>query len=79
MKFCFRIFSFLALSILLLPVSRSWAQGGVSSSGTDYWLQFMPNGPGMGNSSVYEDLFVASGTDNKVTINIPGKGPFTFT
>lgn len=69
MKFCFRIFSFLAVSIFLLPVSRSCAQGGVSSSGTDYWLQFMPNGSGSGNSGVFEDLFIASGTDNKVTFS----------
>ena len=69
MKLCFRIFFFLALSILLMPTSRLWAQGGVSSSGTDYWLQFMPNGPGAGNTSVYEDLFIASGTDNKVTFS----------
>src|SRR5665213_2011073 len=70
MKFCFRIFFFLAVSILLLPAPCSWAQG-VSSSGTEYWLQFMPNGAGAGNSSVYENLFIATGTDNKVTISGP--------
>ncbi|HZK76627.1 MAG TPA: hypothetical protein VFD13_06940, partial [Candidatus Kapabacteria bacterium] len=55
------------------------AQGGVTSSGTDFWLGFMPNGAGAGNSSVYEDLFIASGTDNMVTISGPVNFTFTMT
>ncbi len=78
MKHCFRILFFLIASLLLLPITRLWAQGGVSSSGTDYWLQFMPNGAGAGTTQVYENLFIASGTDNKVTISGPINYTFTM-
>ncbi len=59
----------LTFSVIILLAGPLWGQGGVTSSGTEYWLGFMPNGAGAGNSSVYEDLFIASGTDNTVTIS----------
>ncbi len=67
MKRCFYLLTFFVITLFFTP--RSWAQTGVNSSGTDFWLQFMPNGAGNGNTDVYEDLFVASGTDNKVTFS----------
>ncbi len=45
----------------------------VSSSGTDYWLGFMPNGD-PGTTDVREELFIASATANTVTIDLLGIG-----
>jgi len=47
-----------------------------SSAGTDYWLGFMPNG-NPGTTNVHEELFIASGVNNSVTITVPGIGQQT--
>ncbi len=78
MKSCFRFLFLLAVTILAGPALRSAAQGGVSSAGTDYWLGFMPNGSGSGNQSVFEEIYICSGTANKVTINIAGSSSKTI-
>ncbi|HET6401416.1 MAG TPA: choice-of-anchor D domain-containing protein [Candidatus Kapabacteria bacterium] len=82
LPFVFRKFLVLIVLLLLAPVwlaPSTFAQQGQTSSGTDFWLGFMPNGAGAGNTGVYEDLFIASGTDNKVTIDITGNGARTLT
>jgi len=60
-------------------VPAAIAQRGVTSSGTDFWLGFMPNGAGKGNTSVYEELFIASPTDTKVTFSGPFNKTITMT
>ncbi len=60
--------SLIVSSIFLLALSELASAQGVSSSGTDYWVAFMPNFQGGRNVT---QLFIASGTSNvvKVTIN----------
>jgi len=59
------------LSVISLCAPQLYAQG-VSSSGTEFWLGFMPNGtPGGGNFQQL-NLFIASGTANKVTVTVQG-------
>jgi len=60
---------FLVLAIL----AGAAAAQGVTSSGTDYWLGFMPNGAGTGTTDVEENLFIASNSYNAVCITIPGR------
>src|SRR5438874_10659029 len=56
---------------LISSVPSTEAQG-LSSSGTDYWLGFMPNGQPGGGAYQRLNLFIASGTANKVTITLQG-------
>src|SRR5579883_1135829 len=79
MKTLIRIFAVFLL--LLTPASLIHAQGGggINSSGTDYWLGFMPNGSPPGISSVHQQLFIATGVDNKVTVSIGNAGGKTLT
>src|SRR5581483_1867525 len=74
MKACVNVILLLLVSLFLfLPqglVAQTSGGGGLSSSGTDYWLGFMPNGPPPGSSSVYQELFIATGVDNKVTVYV---------
>ena len=74
-QFCLTIAAF---AVLLVSAGTAVGQNGINSSGTDFWLGFMPNGAGMGNTSVYEELFITSPTDNRVTIAIPGVGMKTI-
>ena len=60
---------------LIFMTSVCHAQGN-SSAGTDYWLGFMPNGS-PGTTNVHEELFIASGVNNTVTITVPGIGQQT--
>ncbi len=63
-------------AILFVALTVSCKAQGVSSAGTDYWLGFMPNG-NPGTTDVREELFIASGVDDTVTITIPGVGSKT--
>ncbi|MFI5202139.1 MAG: T9SS type A sorting domain-containing protein [Candidatus Kapaibacterium sp.] len=66
-----------AVLLLIFTASVCHAQNN-SSAGTDYWLGFMPNGS-PGTTNVHEELFIASGVNNTVTITVPGIGQQTVT
>ena len=72
MKILVRFSSFF---VLLLTFGMARAQN-TSSSGTDFWLGFMPNGV-PGTTEVREELFIASSTTTTVTIDVGGT-PNTF-
>ena len=65
-------FSLLSLTLLVAANIEVVYSQGVSSSGTDFWLAFMPNGiPSLGGFDRIE-LFIASGTSNKVQVTLAG-------
>jgi hypothetical protein len=65
--------SVLAFLTLLVLASAVKAQG-VSSSGTDYWLGFMPNGaPWVYAGYDQTHLFIASSVDNQVQVAFAGE------
>jgi hypothetical protein len=77
MKYLVRLFpaSTLAVTVLLIAatceLSGDAVAQGVSSSGTDYWIGFMPNGdPAYGGYAPQMRLFIASGTKNRVSVSI---------
>jgi hypothetical protein len=70
MKHCVRLV-FFSLVLFIASIPSAYSQG-VSSSGTDFWCSFMPNGaPSLGNVVVLH-LFIASGTSNRVHVTYAG-------
>ena len=74
-----RPFLLLTLLVALAMPFRASAQG-LNSSGTEYWLSFMPNGTAGGGMYVDMHLFVVSTTNNRVSISVAGSvNSFTMT
>ncbi|MDP4199990.1 MAG: choice-of-anchor D domain-containing protein [Bacteroidota bacterium] len=68
MKYLVRLFTAV---VLLSTVTCQLSAQGISSSGTDYWVGFMPNGdPALGAYAAQMRLFIATGTKNKVSVSI---------
>src|ERR1035437_5176006 len=72
MKYLVRVFIAIVLSITATyGFSGNAVPQGLSSSGTDFWLGFMPNGdPSLGGMVPQMRLFIASSTKNKVSVSI---------
>ena len=64
-----RVTKFVAVIAILALSSGSVMAQGVTSSGTDYWVGFMPNYIGGRNVT---QLFLASGTNNTVKVTVGG-------